>query len=205
MCVLNRVCCYTCLFIGIFLKFAAQFFICTEWIRFVLLSRFYTEDVRLQTQQPHLSWKGSRAIPMKRPMVFLQPLIRNDYSVFFCPILLLDFVCFFILLNIFLNKNKCRFNLIEFTLYYQGSHAFINKKFPTFSIPTFAQNKLSSKDGSMVRSEFAHYVRISHLEPCRTSVPYFSSIFEAYRTNAPYPYHDKKCVSYQRTVLLGKN
>ena len=32
----------------------------------------------------------------------------------------------------------------------------------------------------------------SHLESYRTSVPYFSSIFEAYHTNVPYPYHYKK-------------
>ena len=38
--------------------------------------------------------------------------------------------------------------------------------------------------------------RTSH----RTSVPYFSSIFEAYRTNVPFPYHYKK----RRTVLLAK-
>ena len=48
-------------------------------------------------------------------------------------------------------------------------------------------------------------LRTSHLEPYRTSVPYFSSIFEAYRTNVPYPYHYKKAIPYQRTVLLGKN
>ena len=36
----------------------------------------------------------------------------------------------------------------------------------------------------------------SHLEPYRTSVAYFSSIFEAYRTNVPYPYHYKKGVPY---------
>ena len=48
-------------------------------------------------------------------------------------------------------------------------------------------------------------LRTSHLQPYRTSVPYFSSIFEAYRTNVPYPYHYKKGVPYQRTVLLSKN
>ena len=51
-------------------------------------------------------------------------------------------------------------------------------------------------------------LRTSHLEPYRTSVPYFSSIFEAYRTNVQYPYHFKKGVPYflskieaYRTVL----
>ena len=39
-------------------------------------------------------------------------------------------------------------------------------------------------------------LRTSHLEPYRTSVPYFSSIFEAYPTNVPYPYHYKKGVPY---------
>ena len=48
-------------------------------------------------------------------------------------------------------------------------------------------------------------LRTSHLEPYRTSVPYFSSIFEAYHTNVPYPYHSKKRVSYQRTVFPSKN
>ena len=59
---------------------------------------------RLQTRRPHLSWKGPGAIPKKWPMVFSQPLIRNDYSVIFCccSILLRDFVCLFILQNMFL-------------------------------------------------------------------------------------------------------
>ena len=35
-------------------------------------------------------------------------------------------------------------------------------------------------------------LRTSRLEPYRNSVPYFSSIFEAYRTNVPYPYHYKE-------------
>ena len=48
-------------------------------------------------------------------------------------------------------------------------------------------------------------LRTSPLEPYRTSVPYFSSIFEAYRTNVPYPYHSEKGVPYQRTVPLSKN
>ena len=43
-------------------------------------------------------------------------------------------------------------------------------------------------------------LRLSHFEPYRISVPYFSSIFEAYHTNVPYPYHYKKGVPYQRTV-----
>ena len=43
-------------------------------------------------------------------------------------------------------------------------------------------------------------LRTSHLEPYRTSVPFFSLIFEAYLTNVPYPYHYKKGVPYQRTV-----
>ena len=90
----------------------------------------------------------------------------------------------------------------------QGSHAFVNKKFPTFSIPKFAQNKLSSKDGSTGGTFRICVLRTSHLEPHRISVPYFSSIFEAYRTNVPYPYHYKKSVPYflakiemYRTVL----
>ena len=59
----------------------------------------------------------------------------------------------------------------------------------------------------------------SYLEPYRTSVPYFSSIFQAYRTNVPYPYHHKKAYRtnvpypyhykqgepYQRSVLFSKN
>ena len=48
-------------------------------------------------------------------------------------------------------------------------------------------------------------LRTSHLKPYRTSVLYFSSIFEAYRTNVPYLYHYKKGVPYQRTVLPIKN
>ena len=48
-----------------------------------MLPRFYTEDERLQTRRPHLSWKKHRAILRKWPMAFLQPLIRNDYSVIF--------------------------------------------------------------------------------------------------------------------------
>ena len=47
-----------------------------------------------------------------------------------------------------------------------------------------------------VRSEFVYILRTSHLEPHRISIPYFSSIFEAYRTNVPYPYHYKKGVPY---------
>ena len=37
-------------------------------------------------------------------------------------------------------------------------------------------------------------LRTSHLEPCGTNVPYFSSVFEAYRTNVTY--HYKKSVPY---------
>ena len=48
-------------------------------------------------------------------------------------------------------------------------------------------------------------LRTSHLEPHRTSVPYFSSIFEAYRTKVPYLYYYKKGVPYQRTELPSKN
>ena len=44
-----------------------------------------------------------------------------------------------------------------------------------------------------VCSEFAYYV--PHTLN-RTSVPYFSSIFEAYRTNVPYPHHYEKGVPY---------
>ena len=45
-------------------------------------------------------------------------------------------------------------------------------------------------------------LRTLRLEPYRTSVPYFSSIFEAFCTNVPYQYHDKKGVPYQRTVPI---
>ena len=90
----------------------------------------------------------------------------------------------------------------------QGSHAFVNKKFPTFSIPKFAQNKLSFKDGSTGGTFRICVLHTSHLEPHRISVLYFNSIFEAYRSNVPYPYHYKKGVSYflakietYRTVL----
>ena len=48
-------------------------------------------------------------------------------------------------------------------------------------------------------------LRTSHLEPYRTSVPHLSSIFKAYRTNVLYPYHYKKSVTCQRTVLFSKN
>ena len=48
-----------------------------------MLSTFYTEDERLPIRQPHLSCKGPRAFPRKWPMEFLQPLIRNDYSVIY--------------------------------------------------------------------------------------------------------------------------
>ena len=75
-----------------------------------VLSRLYTEDERLQTRRPHFSWKEPRAIPRKWPMVFLQPLIRNYSVIFFCFILLLDFVCLFTLQNLFLSKNKCQLN-----------------------------------------------------------------------------------------------
>ena len=51
-------------------------------------------------------------------------------------------------------------------------------------------------------------LRTSHLEPYCTNLPYFSSIFEAYRTNVPYSYHYKKGAPYflakieaYRTVL----
>ena len=51
-------------------------------------------------------------------------------------------------------------------------------------------------------------LRTSHLQPYRSSVPYFSPIFEAYRTNVPYPYHYKTGVPYRtsqqklrRTIL----
>ena len=91
----------------------------------------------------------------------------------------------------------------------QGSHAFVNKKFTTFSIPKFAQNELSSKDGSTVRSEFAYYVprilnrtapvyhtsvqflkRIVPTYPTRTitekGAPYFLAKIKAYRTVLPF-------------------
>ena len=48
-------------------------------------------------------------------------------------------------------------------------------------------------------------LRTSQLEPYRTSIPHFSLIFEAYRNNVSFPYHYKKGVPYQRTVLLSKN
>ena len=48
-------------------------------------------------------------------------------------------------------------------------------------------------------------LRTLYLQPYRTSVPYFSSIFEAYHTNVPCPRHNKKGVPYQRTLLLSKN
>ena len=48
-------------------------------------------------------------------------------------------------------------------------------------------------------------LRTLHLQPYHSSVPYFSSIFEAYRTNVPYPYHYKKGVPFLHTVLLSKN
>ena len=70
-----------------------------------------------------------------------------------------------------------------------------------------------SKDDSTVR--YVQNLRTSHLQPYSSSVPYFSSIFEAYRTrtiikkayrtNVPYLYHHKKSVPYQRTVSLRKN
>ena len=41
MCVLNGVCGYTCLFVGISSKFAAQLFIGTEWIGFVCYQDFF--------------------------------------------------------------------------------------------------------------------------------------------------------------------
>ena len=47
-------------------------------------------------------------------------------------------------------------------------------------------------------------LRTSHLQPYRSSVPYFNSIFEAYRTNVSYPYHYKKGVPYHRTDFLAK-
>ena len=52
----------------------------------------------------------------------------------------------------------------------------------------------TDKDGSTVRyvQNLRSLLRTSHLEPYGTSVPYFSSIFEAYRTNVPYPYYYKK-------------
>ena len=69
-------------------------------------------------------------------------------------------------------------------------------------IPFSSTERFTSKDGSTVRSEFAYYVPRTLN---RTSVPYFSSIFEAYRTDVPYQYHYKKGVPYQRTAFLSKN
>ena len=110
-CVLNGVHFYTCFFISISSKFAALFFICTEWILYVCYQYFFAEDERLQTRRPHLSGKEPRAFPRIWPMIFSRPLIRNDYFVIsFCHILLLDFVWLFILQNTFLNKNKCQLN-----------------------------------------------------------------------------------------------
>ena len=57
---------------------------------------------------------------------------------------------------------------------------------------------------STLRSEFVYTYYVPRTLN-RTSVPYFSSIFEAYRTNVPYPYHYKKGVPYLRTVFLSKN
>ena len=47
-----------------------------------------------------------------------------------------------------------------------------------------------------------HDIRVKYLvtKDGTTSVPYFSSIFEAYQTNVPYPYHCKKGIPYQRTI-----
>ena len=57
---------------------------------------------------------------------------------------------------------------------------------------------LSCKNGSTICSEFAYYV--PHILN-RTSIPYFSSIFEAYRICTI----TKKFVPCQFTVLLSKN
>ena len=83
-CVLNGVYFYTCLFMGISSKFAALFFICIYWVDLVcVLSIFYAEHERLQTRRSHLSCREPRAFPRKWPMVFSQPLIKNDYSAIF--------------------------------------------------------------------------------------------------------------------------
>ena len=59
-----------------------------------------------------------------------------------------------------------------------------------------------SKDGSTVR--YIQNLRTTYLEPYRTSVPYFSSIFEGYRTNAPYAYHYKKAYCTSVPYFLAK-
>ena len=56
------------------------------------------------------------------------------------------------------------------------------------------------KDGSTVRLKCAYYVPRTLNRTVPAYCSYFSSIFEAYRTYVPYPYHYEKGVPYQRTV-----
>ena len=64
------------------------------------------------------------------------------------------------------------------------------------------KRKAAAKDGSTLGSEFAYYV----LRTLNRTVPaYRTSSVQFLKRNVPYPYHYKKGVLYQRTLLLSKN
>ena len=60
---------------------------------------------------------------------------------------------------------------------------------------------LLSQWTAKIEVRYVPNLRATYLEPYRTSVPYFSSSFEAYRINLPYPYYCKKGVPYRTAIL----
>ena len=56
----------------------------------------------------------------------------------------IDYTGTVVVSNMHVSKRHMFSNIKHNTTKLQDSHAFVNKKFSTFSIPKFAQNKLSS-------------------------------------------------------------
>ena len=83
--------------------------------------------------------------------------------------------------------SKYRYNFVVF-----------NREFTKLATGVSFFVLVASKDGSTIWyvQNLRTAARTSHLEPYRTSVPYFSSILEAYRT---------RTITKRRTVLLSKN
>ena len=84
--------------------------------------------------------------------------------------------------NTFVGYQETTYAIIGFCKKYCSFHFFIKHLSPRIAVRygTFRICVLLTSD----------------LEPYCTSVPYFSSIFEAYRNNVPYSYHYQKDVPY---------
>ena len=103
----------------------------------------------------------------------------------------------------------------KFRLNFRIDRVILIQKQWKFGSRSFAVFSLFQKSPPFLKSWLRAWFRICvlrtpHHEPYRTTVPFFSLIFKAYRTNVTYSYHYKKGVPYflakieaYRTVLLS--